>query len=294
MKIHLNNIFKKYQTTRRNLEMPKKPYIPTRLLQRSSQLRRLQKQKICTTTITQHSNLLLEKHSQSQSIELEHTDTDLQANKTTLPIQLQIEPNNIIDHTKNLMEYLPPIAVPNTYTFKEKLTRLIIDGNIPRNKVTELLHLLSNVENLNELKNLPLDSRILLNCPKSGSAPIIPMENGQYFHLGLKEGLTHLLQQYPYLQQLNVLPVWIAIDGIPILGHEFWPIIGGLKLDTGQILPFVIGVYCGDKKPGNVTEYLNQLIEDINYILDNGFELTNKIYNIKLMGFIADAPARYE
>jgi len=56
----------------------------------------------------------------------------------------------------------------------------------------------------------------------------------------------------------------------------------------------VIGVYCGDKKRRNVTEYLKQLIEDINHILDDGFELNNQIYNIKLMGFIADAPARYE
>lgn len=269
--------------------MPKKPYIPTRLLERSSQLRRLQNQKI-NITITQHSDILPQNHSQSPLIE----HIELETTKTTSPVQLQIEPNDIIDHSKNLVQCLPPISVLNTYTFKEKLARLIIDGNIPRNKVTELLHLLHNVEDLNELKNLPLDSRTLLNCPKSGSASIIPMENGQYFHLGLKEGLTHLLQQYPYLKQLNILPVWIAIDGIPILGHEFWPIMGGLKLDTEQILPFVIGVYCGDKKPGNVTEYLKQLIEDINHILDDGFELNNQIYNIKLMGFIADAPARYE
>jgi len=156
------------------------------------------------------------------------------------------------------------------------------------------LHLVHNDEDLNELKNLPLDSRTLLYCPKSGRLSIIPMENCQYFHLGLKEGLTHLLQQYPYMQQLNVLPVWIAIDGIPILGHEFWSIIEGLKLDTEKILPFLIGVYCGDKKPGNVMEYLKQLIVDINHILDDGFELNNHIYNIKIMGFIADAPARYE
>jgi len=50
----------------------------------------------------------------------------------------------------------------------------------------------------------------------------------------------------------------------------------------------------GVKKPGNVMEYLKQLIEDINHILDDGFELNSQIYNIKLMGFIADAPARYE
>jgi len=77
-----------------------------------------------------------------------------------------MEPNDIIDHNKNLVQCLPPISVLNTYTFKEKLARLIIDGNIARNKVTELLHLLHNVEDLNELKNLPLDSRTLLSMEK--------------------------------------------------------------------------------------------------------------------------------
>jgi len=98
--------------------MPKKTYIPTRLLERSSQLRRLKNQKI-NISITQHSGILPQNHSQSPLIE----HIELETNKTTSPdspVQLQIEPNDIIDHNKNLVQCLPPISVLNTYTFKKK------------------------------------------------------------------------------------------------------------------------------------------------------------------------------
>jgi len=52
-----------------------------------------------------------------------------------------MEPNYIVDHNKNLVQCLPPMSVLNKYTFKEKLARLIIDGNIVRNKETELIAL---------------------------------------------------------------------------------------------------------------------------------------------------------
>jgi len=53
--------------------------------------------------------------------------------------------------------------------FKNKLAKLIIDGNFSRNKVNELLRLLKNVNDLNILKELPSDARTFLSCPRSGS-----------------------------------------------------------------------------------------------------------------------------
>ncbi|XP_050548337.1 uncharacterized protein LOC126909975 [Daktulosphaira vitifoliae] len=272
--------------------MPKKPFIPSRLMTHESQTRR-NKSRLLNQRDVKYISITPQDISQntleqmiiepSQGIE----QIDLESHRASEDFYFKKDENSII-----LKPDTQSSKVLETITFQEKLARLVLNANIPRNQVTELLHLLHTVKDITELHCLPLDSRTLLNCPKSGIAPIKVIKIGEYFHLGITESLKYLLLQYTHLQQMNILQIWIAIDGIPILCNEFWPIIGGLKIDTDAILPFVIGIYCGKKKPGDVTQYLSQLIEDVNFILKNGIKLTDKIYIIKLIGFLADAPAR--
>lgn len=55
----------------------------------------------------------------------------------------------------------------------------------------------------------------------------------------------------------------INIDGLPIYESNnlnFWPVLGHFV--NFEYDPFVIGLYCGDKKPESSSDFLTMLIKD--------------------------------
>lgn len=64
----------------------------------------------------------------------------------------------------------------------------------------------------------------------------------------------------------------LNIDGIPLYTSkqkQFWPILGQIK-NLPNSGPFVIGIFCGYKKPTSVDKYLEDVISDIKTINRNG------------------------
>lgn len=77
-------------------------------------------------------------------------------------------------------------------------------------------------------------------------------------------------------------------------GAEFWPILGRLvKPATSK--PFVIGLYSGNQKPTNVSDYLDQFVTELDYLFQNGILISDAAANrvpFSLSCIICDALAK--
>lgn len=59
-----------------------------------------------------------------------------------------------------------------------------------------------------------------------------------------------------------------------------------------EIKPMVVSIWCGDKKPNNLCEFLQPLVEELNMILRNGISINGYRIDVKINSFICDSPAR--
>lgn len=115
---------------------------------------------------------------------------------------------------------------------------------------------------------------------------------GQYCHFGLTSGILELLS-LGYTCHDNLLTLQFNFDGLPLfksVSKEFWPILCLVK--PFDVSPFVVGLYCGSKKPPNIDEYLHDFIAELSSLLENGMTYNNCLYSIQVDCFVCDAPAR--
>lgn len=84
------------------------------------------------------------------------------------------------------------------------------------------------------------------------------------------------------------------IDGLPLFNSsnlQFWPILGLVKNFKSN--PFAIGIFCGRSKPQPLELFLEDFIDELLYLLQEGIEInTFKRYYIGIHSFVCDAPAR--
>ncbi|EFN71874.1 hypothetical protein EAG_07199, partial [Camponotus floridanus] len=84
----------------------------------------------------------------------------------------------------------------------------------------------------------------------------------------------------------------INIDGLPLSKSStssLWPILGCV-LPYKEI--FIIGAYYGPKKPTNCNEFLQDFVEEMIELANNGIFLCEKFYNIQIKQILCDAPAK--
>lgn len=218
--------------------------------------------------------------------------------------------NNINDHNNDIINNVNPnnfydffltnLSTPkhvniekdvfetkNKISLADKLAQWIITNNISHNTTNKLLSIMRS-ENL----SVPTDCRTLLKTPKF-SGNIINMSPGAYIYLGIEKGIVHKMRQNTLLQNLDVLPLMINIDGLPLCkssNSQFWPIL--MSIDLMEILePFIIGVYHGTKKPESVINFLNPFVEEYLLLKNNGIIINNKLIKLELKKIICDAPA---
>ena len=175
----------------------------------------------------------------------------------------------------------------------DKLVKWAIKFNIPAVAVTFLLHILHVYH-----PHLPKDSRTLLKTKVTYDMKSIA--GGNYFHFQLKEVLADIIKGLPQKLVNGVKKIFLQfnIDGLPLCKSSnlnFWPILGKISKPFNS-RPFVIGLFCGKSKPSNVSEYLQNLIQDLLFLKDNGINITSGVnsgfYNVGIDCFICDAPAR--
>lgn len=56
--------------------------------------------------------------------------------------------------------------------------------------------------------------------------------------------------------------------------------------------PFVVGIFCGPRKPSNVSDYLKPFVNDLVDLLSNGLTFVGRVLKVAISSFICDAPAR--
>lgn len=83
----------------------------------------------------------------------------------------------------------------------------------------------------------------------------------------------------------------INIDGVPLFKSskvQFWPILAKFH----NFEPFVVALFCGDKKPYPLEEYLDDFLMECKHLTDNGIIHEEKSYTVNIQALICDAPAR--
>ena len=158
---------------------------------------------------------------------------------------------------------------------------------LPHVAVTELMHILKP-----HFATLPCDSRTLLHTPRSCKVKQLKT-GGEYCHIGLAKGLQELLKNGP-APQTRCLELQFNVDGVPLFkssNSSLWPILCKLK-DPSYKEPIVVGIYHGNEKPGDASEFLADFVTEMSDLAKNGMTVDDVLYTVKIHSFVCDAPAR--
>ena len=160
---------------------------------------------------------------------------------------------------------------------------------IPHVAVTELMHVLKP-----HLPALPNCARTLLCTPRNCSVKQLK-NGGEYCHLGLAKGLQEMLiSGTNTVVQTTCLKLQFNVDGVPLFKSSnlaLWPILCRIK-NADKSEPFVVGIYCGNEKPADATEFLAEFVAEASDLADNGISICGEINRVEIHSFVCDAPAR--
>ena len=176
--------------------------------------------------------------------------------------------------------------LPGIEDLKEELAKWSVKFNITQVSLNHLLQILKPF-----FKDLPCDPRSLLSTPRKYKIKTIT--NGSYFHFGIEKYIVRTIQS-GYNVQNNEVCISVNIDGVPLFKSskiQLWPILGLIN-DVPNSDPFTIGVFCGDSKPGNVNEFLDDFVGEMKSLYQNGLQVGGRTVSVKVKCFICDAPAR--
>lgn len=151
--------------------------------------------------------------------------------------------------------------------------------------------LLSGLKQQDSKLKLPLSCKTLLRTERSTN--IIEMTDGSYCHIPIERCLNAVLLAFK--KEEKTIPEEMIldfnIDGVQYsksTKKSLWLIqmsLRGLNSD-----PFVIGIFCGEKKP-KCNEFLNPFVGDLNLIIEDGFFYGDKRIPVRSGRFICDTPA---
>ena len=141
-------------------------------------------------------------------------------------------------------------------------------------------------------KSLPLDARTLLKTPKSCEVKKL-VGGGEYCHLGLVNGLEKLFKNR-HAPESGCVELQFNVDGVPLFKSSnacLWPILCMVKQpNCGE--PFVVGIYKGNEKPANASEFLSEFVAETADLIRDGLIVAGKLCTVKIHSFVCDAPAR--
>ncbi|XP_011155246.1 uncharacterized protein LOC105192669 [Harpegnathos saltator] len=116
---------------------------------------------------------------------------------------------------------------------------------------------------------------------------------GEYVYLGIENGLNGYVD--PKVHRNDSILLQINVDGASPYNSstkQLWAILCKVLFNPNIYSPFTVALYYGDTKPGNVDEYMNDFIEEINLLQKNGIVVDKKKYTVQLLHIICDIPAR--
>lgn len=89
----------------------------------------------------------------------------------------------------------------------------------------------------------------------------------------------------------------VGIDGLPLTTNspsQPWPILGcftNINVNNRQNV-FMIGAFYGKSKPGDSNEYLQEFVDELKQITNEGIVYKDKVVKLKMHALICDAPAK--
>ena len=170
---------------------------------------------------------------------------------------------------------------------KDKIALFVCQYSLTVRATRELLALFRSAG----VQGLPKDRRALLKPPRK-VYDIDAKCGGLYKYIGLEKGLKNELENNPDFNPPNsTIYLKINIDGLPLRkssGEQFWPIL----CQVDRMSPFIVGLYYGPNKPDSMDDFLDKFLEEYAMVRELGLSHANKRYNVDLMCWICDAPAR--
>jgi len=152
------------------------------------------------------------------------------------------------DSEKEVLNDDAELDVPD---LEENLRQWSTKNKTTQISLNELLTILRKQGHL-----LQKDARTLLATPQSTGSE--PKCSGQYIYFGLEKGICHLLSQTTsFRHDHDSVNLSINIDSLfKSSKFQFWPILAKFH----NFEPFVVALFCGDKKPYPLEEYLEDFL----------------------------------
>lgn len=116
--------------------------------------------------------------------------------------------------------------------------------------------------------------------------------NGSYVYFGLESGLKSIITN-EFTE--NTIRLLFNIDGLPLYNNssqQFWANLGLILHSEYDSQPFIVAVYSGDSKPQDANDFLEDFIKELKILIDNGIVINQRVFNIEIVGFSCDTPAR--
>lgn len=159
------------------------------------------------------------------------------------------------------------------------------------------LDVLLNILRKRLLPQLPKCSKTFLDSSKADYT-IKAMRGannhiGDFVYLGIKEGIINCLN--PDVHKNNIIILQMNVDGAsPYKSStkQLWPILCKIFHEVDIYSPFPVAIYYGDSKPGDINEFMDDFIQEINFLHKNGIYIDNIKYTVILKHIICDIPAR--
>lgn len=142
-------------------------------------------------------------------------------------------------------------------------------------------------------ESVPKDSRTILNSKPIDVSNLHSVDPGEYYHFGLSIGIKQNIPS-SLLQNNNtsVIQIIAGVDGLPLFKsspEQFWPILAYIRPKS---VVFPIGIYYGKEKPSDSNSFLKYFVEKANNLINNGIEIENKVFKVKIDALCCDAPAK--
>ncbi|XP_058814401.1 uncharacterized protein LOC131678343 [Topomyia yanbarensis] len=185
-------------------------------------------------------------------------------------------------------EYVDPDPADETFANLRLLDNLhcwAVKNNIRHSVFKELLAIL----NIRLSNILPRDPRTLLKTIQS--VDLQQMENGQYWHQGVKNCLERVLSESTGPSNISLK---VNIDGVPVYRSskdEFWPILINID-EYPQVAPMIVGIYAGKQKPTNVGTFLSPFVAEMEKIYQEGIYINGHKVTVSIRCFVCDSLAR--
>ncbi|KAJ8672002.1 hypothetical protein QAD02_003261 [Eretmocerus hayati] len=145
--------------------------------------------------------------------------------------------------------------------------------------------------------NLPQSHKTLLGTGKKCNIEKFGKDRlgseSEFVYFGLAENLKRIVN--PKLHKDRKLKLQISFDGLPLFKsspREFWPILCKIYVEGNPYNPFVVAVHNGYGKPKDIHQYLWKFVRELNTLLARGIEIENEHWDVGIMAFVCDTPAR--